>query len=43
MAGTIIYDGLGNKKEYIKDKLITSSFKIPIRNKNKSKEVHNSP
>jgi len=43
MAGAIIYDGLGNKKEYIKDKLITFSFKFPIRNKNKSKEVHDRP
>jgi len=39
----IIYDSLGNKKEFIKDKLVTSSLNSYNNNKKKIKEVHNSP
>jgi len=39
-TGAIIYDGLDNKKEYIKDKLIVSSLK---KFNKKNKKVYNNP
>jgi len=42
-AGAIVYDGLGGKKEFVKNKLINSSLNNCNKHKEKKEKLHNSP